>query len=197
MLERPDRGALASARTLMLAADVALRRDLATDPDYGSWSARYDEGMRAARAEAAGLLRNPADRARFEQDAQLDQQRGGAALAREARKARFHHDLGMLHETAQAAGDEATRIAVFDTVHESIAAAQANGDIEPERAGALRREWVSNYAARRTEAIQPTNEASGDIEDDAEPDEDLAARAIDEAAGVSRASAPVDKDANR
>jgi murein DD-endopeptidase MepM/ murein hydrolase activator NlpD len=197
MLERPDRGALASARTRMLAADVALRRDLATDPDYGSWSARYDAGMQATRTDAAGLIRNPSDRARFEQDAHLDQQRGAEALEREARKVRFHADLTTLHDTAQAAGDEATRIAVFETVRESIAAAQANGDLEPERAGALRREWVQNYAQRRIEAIRPTNEVSGDIEADAEPDVDLAARAIGDEAGISRASAPSNKQTNK
>jgi hypothetical protein len=120
---KPDRAALATARARLLTADVALRQELPNAADHQTWAPRYAEGMQAARAEAMAQIANPADRTRFAQQADLDQSRGAAEIGRAARKARLDADLATLHTTAQAAPDEATRVAVFDTVHEHIAAA--------------------------------------------------------------------------
>jgi hypothetical protein len=120
---KPDRAALAAARARLLGADVTLRQALSNEVDHAIWGPRYAEEMRAARAEAMALIPNHADRARFAQQADLDQSRGAAEIGRAARKARLDADLATLHTTAQAALDEATRVAVFDTVHEHIAAA--------------------------------------------------------------------------
>jgi LysM repeat protein len=158
--DQQDRAALASARTRLLAADVRLRRELADDADHATWSARYGKGMQAVRTEAGDLIRNPADRARFEQTAALDQQRGAAELARSARQLRFNEDLASLHDTALIASDEATRVAVIDTASEMFDAALANGDLSPESAGQHRQDWVRDYVDKRNELARPVDNGS-------------------------------------
>jgi murein DD-endopeptidase MepM/ murein hydrolase activator NlpD len=150
---KPDRAALAAARARLLATDVTLRHELVHEAEHEAWVPRYAERMRAARGEAMAQIANPADRALFAQQADLDESRGAAEIGRAARKARLDADLATLHTTAQAAPDEATRLAAFDTVYEHIAAAQDHGDLAPERAGELRRGWVGNYATQRLDKL--------------------------------------------
>jgi hypothetical protein len=114
--------------------------------------------MQASQTEAGALIRSPLDRARFEDTAKLDLQRGAAELARSARQLRFNEDLATLRETALAAGDEATRVAAIDTAGEIFAAALEHGDLTPESAGQHRQDWVRDYSAKRIELARLANE---------------------------------------
>lgn len=166
--EKEDKLAYASARAAFLKADIETRKQLAADPDYGTWEQRYGERMAAARSEAAKLIRSSNDRALFEQDAQLDVLRGSAELAKGAFARRSDAEVGSaqdrlfeLQDAAQDALDDASREAIIGNASDLIGGLQSKGYISAEQAGKMRRDWTGNYVLQRIETLRNAEDFEG------------------------------------
>jgi len=168
MVEKEDRLAYAAAKSALLTADVRLRQELETDPDYETWGARYTEGMAREREAAAGLIRSNSDRKLFAADANLDMTRGLADLGEKsnARRVSAGEALGMetldgLQDVYQNAPDEATREATINTANETIHAMRDRGYIDDVRAGELRRSTTQAFVVQRIEALRAAEDYEG------------------------------------
>lgn len=167
-IEREDRLAYASAKSELLKADIVARKELETDPDYDTWEARYAERMKVARSEAAGRIKSSADRALFEQDAELSTLKGSADLAKGAYARRVDTEIASgkeklfeLQDLAQDAPDDAAREEVIANASDLIAGMQAKGYLGAEAAGNLRRDWTQGYIVQRIETLRTAEDYDG------------------------------------
>lgn len=154
--EKEDRLAYAAAKSAYLTADIAARKELQDDPDYGTFEARYAEKMKAAREAATGLLRSNADRRLFGVEIDTDFARGSAEVATLARGKRVAADksvlfqgLENLRDVSRDALDEGTRAEAIKSANELIEGARGKGLLDPLEATALREKWASDYAAEQ------------------------------------------------
>jgi hypothetical protein len=152
MGEREDRFTYATAKSALLQADVEARRELENDPDYATYDKRYRERMAKAREQATGMVRSPRDRALFEQDINLDIERGSIDVQRIARGKEVDVGRGTLNgvlETNRAAAlnasDEGTRSALIRATQDSIAGARAKGYLNEQEAVGLQQKWTAEY----------------------------------------------------
>jgi hypothetical protein len=150
--ERVDRFAYARARSALLQADIAARREIDSDRDFGTYEKRYQERMKKAREAATGMLRDPSDRAAFDDAAGLDIARGALdvnrlAKGRETEWARGELDtmLSANREAALNAGDESTRAALVRATQDAIKGAVAKGYINPDDGSRIQRTWAAEY----------------------------------------------------
>jgi ribosome-binding protein aMBF1 (putative translation factor) len=150
--EREDRFTYATAKSTLLQADVEARRELENDPDYATYDKRYRERMSKAREKATGLIQSPRDRALFEQDVNLDIERGSMDVRRIARGKEVDVGRGTLdgilegnRAAALNASDEATRSALIRATQESIAGARAKGYLNEQEAVGLQQKWTAEY----------------------------------------------------
>jgi hypothetical protein len=153
--QREDQFTYARARSALLQADLTSRQALEGDQDYETHEQRYSDAMSKARDDAAQLIRGPSDRALFQQESNLDIQRGTAAVRQSARGIEVDKamaDLSTLldgnRSAALKAADEPTRAALIQNSIDAIGAARSQyGDHFTESAATkLRQQWTRDYA---------------------------------------------------
>lgn len=162
VVQRNDRFNYAAAKSTLLQADIEARRELEEDPDWATHETRYREKMTKAKAAAVGVIKNPTDRAMFEQDAGIDVERGTEAIRGGARKREVDWGRSVLEERldknrmmAWEAKDEATRQAFVLASDDLIAGAVEKGYLKQEEAGAVKRGFAEAYAKGAMNMMTP------------------------------------------
>lgn len=152
---REDKFNYAKAKSTLLLADIAARKELEADQDWETHETRYRERILKAQESASALIRSSSDRALFEMDASLDLERGAEAIRQQARSIEVDKamaDMGTLLESNRAAAlgakDEATRAAIIGNSLEIINGAREKyGDRFTEiDATKMRQNWTRDYA---------------------------------------------------
>jgi hypothetical protein len=150
---REDKFSYAQAKSSLLQADIATRKQLEDDPDWGTYEARYTEAMGKALEGSAKLIRTPQDRALFEMDAKLDTERGAGEVRNQAKRkeidwGRSSTDQGLEANRAAAmnAPDDATREALLSTSKEMIIGAKEKGYYSEQEATNLFQGFRDSYA---------------------------------------------------
>lgn len=151
--DRQDRVGYANARSAILQADIAARRELENDNDFATYETRYREKLGQARQDASGHIRDRTDRALFEQDSALDLERGVTEIRGLARRKEVDTGRSGLDETLQKnrtaaleAQDEGTRAALIQSTQEAITGAAERGYISAQEATERRQSWTADYA---------------------------------------------------
>lgn len=159
--EREDKFAYAQAKSSLLQADIATRKELENDPDWRTYETRYQESMKKALETSAQSVRGNRDRALFEMDAKLDLERGtqeirGKAKAKEIDWGRSTTDQTLEANRAAAinAPDDASRQAILMTSKEAIIGAQQKGYFSEQEATNLFQGFRDSYATGYLE-MQP------------------------------------------
>lgn len=160
MLDKQDRFHYAAAEAELLEADVAVRAELEKDQDYGTFASRYAERMAAARARAAGLIRNSSDRALFEAQAGIQFERGNAEVLKMAdgkrvvaEKATLSTGIKKLQTVGRGALDDATRTATITAMDELIRGAEERGLLSPLEAIGARENAVGDYSFEQVQMM--------------------------------------------
>jgi ribosomal protein S20 len=150
--ERQDRTGYAAARSSLLQADVAARRELENDNDFATHEARYREKLGQARQDATKLVRGRTDRALFELDTAADLERGVSEIRGQARRMEVDTSRASLNDTLQKnrtaaleAKDEGTRSALIQSTQEAITGAAERGFISAQEAVDQRQRWTADY----------------------------------------------------
>jgi hypothetical protein len=163
--EKRDRFAYAAAKSEILQADIEARKELENDEDWSTYEQRYRERMQKVRETAAAKVRDPADRALFDQDTKLDVERGAADIRGAARKrevdwgrSTLEANLAANQQAAWKAADEATRTALVKASEELIEGAIAKGYVAQEEGGTVKRKFAAEYA-RGAIDMMPTEAA--------------------------------------
>lgn len=132
--EREDKFAYAQAKSSLLQADIATRKQLENDPDWGTYETRYQESMNKALQASAKGIRGNRDRALFEMDAKLDLERGLGEIRGKARSKEIDWGRATTDQTLEAnraaalnAPDDASRQAILMASKEQIIGAQQKG----------------------------------------------------------------------
>src|SRR5688572_7049525 len=151
--ERLDREGYANARSSLLQADIAARRELENDNDYGTFESRYREKMGQARQDAAKLVRGRADRSIFERDTAVDLERGVTEIRGLSRRKEVDTKRATLTDTmeknrtaALEAVDEGTRKALIQSTQDAITGSAERGYITAQEAVDHRQRWTADYA---------------------------------------------------
>jgi hypothetical protein len=163
--EKRDRFTYAAAKSEILQADIEARKELENDEDWATYEQRYRERMQKVRETAAAKVRDPADRALFDQDTKLDVERGAADIRGAARKrevdwgrSTLEANLAANQQAAWKAADEATRTALVKASEELIEGAIAKGYVAQEEGGTVKRKFAAEYA-RGAIDMMPTEAA--------------------------------------
>lgn len=179
MIEKEDKLNYAAARASLLKADIQTRQELQDDPDYETYGARYTEKMKAARDQAAGMIKSNSDRALFEAESATDVARGEGEIGAVARGKRntamfatAMSSLDSLHDVASGALDEETRVATVKNAGDVVQGLVENGVIDAARGVELRQNWSKGYV---------TQQVNGYVERD---DPDGAAKALEAGKGM-------------
>lgn len=153
ILVREDQAQFAQARSQLLQADIATRRELENDPDWSTYETRYREKMSKAVEGATTQIRSKFDRTTFDQESRLDVERGAGAVREIAKRkevdvgrAALDNTLASNRSSALDASDEATRASLINTSAEAIRGARQKGYLGAEEAAGVQRKWTTDYA---------------------------------------------------
>ena len=137
--ERRDKFRYGKAKSELLQADIQARRELESDPDWQTMEPRYRERMKKAREKAAAGITDRGDRAYFDQDSDLDLERGAAAIAeisraREVDSGRADLETNLAGNRAAALNtrDAGTRMALLQAGKDMV-----TGATQPSPSGAV------------------------------------------------------------
>lgn len=151
--ERQDRFAYAQARSELLQADIAIRRELENDQDFGTYEQRYREKLGKAREGATAKIQGRIDRAIFEQETKLDIERGVTSVREAARRkevdvnrAGLNSLLESNRSAALEAKDEAQRVALIRNAQDAITGARNKGYINAQEAVEQSQAFGVSYA---------------------------------------------------
>jgi|AGTN01.3.fsa_nt_gi hypothetical protein len=151
--QRQDQLQYAKARSELLMADSAIRKELETDNDWQTYEQRYREKLGKARETASALVRSRSDKALFEQETTLDIERGAGAVRDLARRKEVdvgRADLNSILEsnrrTALETTDKGLRDSLIASTQDAITGAQGKGYISAQEAVDNRQRWTSDYA---------------------------------------------------
>lgn len=159
--EREDKFAYAQAKSSLLQADIATRKELEDDPDWGTYETRYQESMSKALQASSKGIRSNRDRALFEMDAKLDLERGTASIREKAKVKEIDWGRSTIDQTLEAnraaalnAPDDASRQALLMASKEAIIGAKEKGYLSEVEATNSFQTWRDSYAAGYLE-MQP------------------------------------------
>lgn len=162
IIEKQDRYNYAQAKSSFLQAQVELENQLDQDPDYQTYAQRYTAEMGKARDAALKLIRDPNDRALFQQDLDLDIQRGLGAVQKKARSREIDTERGQLmstissnREMALRAGDEVSRMRIIQATQEAIEGAKERGYLSDQEAVKWRQSATEDYATASIDMLDP------------------------------------------
>lgn len=147
----------ATARSQVLQADIAARKELEGDQDWATFEPRYRERMKADVEKASKLITDPRDRALFDQEVKFDLERGALEIGSLSRRietdvgrSKLEEMMSLNREAALTAKDAGTRKAIVDSTLAGIDGASkpsASGTVyvSSEAAGTMRRKWIEDY----------------------------------------------------
>lgn len=160
--EDRDRLAYVTANSTFLQQKVKTEADLEEDPNYQTWSPRYQASLQKTADAQAATITDPVMRAQFEQGAALHIAEGSAQLRTRARGKQQDADKAWVYGTVQAnidtalrSPDEATRSAALGQVNDAIETGVKNGSLDPLEALKFRQAVTEQYAESFV-ATQPT-----------------------------------------
>ena len=137
--ERRDKFRYGKAKSELLQADIQARRELESDPDWQTMEPRYRERMKKAREKAAAGISDRSDRAYFDQDSDIDLERGAAAIAEISRareidsgRADLETNLAGNRAAALNTRDAGTRMALLQAGKDMV-----TGATQPSPSGAV------------------------------------------------------------
>lgn len=140
------------ARSALLQEDDAIRKELATDPNWQTHESRYAERMKTAREEASKKIGGPRAKAAFDMSADADILRGTEQIREGARKVEGQWARSELDTTLEAnrkaaleTKDEATRVAMMESTAALIRGARDKMYITPEQAVQVEQAWKREY----------------------------------------------------
>ena len=150
--ERQDRLAYAKSKSGLLMEDLRVRAELENDQDWETYEQRYRDRMKKARETASGQIRDPMDRAAFEQDSDFDIERGalavrGLAKAKEVDTGRA--TTSSILETNRTAAletkDAGTRTALIQSTSDALRGAREKGYISAQEEEGQWKRWTADY----------------------------------------------------
>lgn len=151
--EREDKFAYAQAKSSLLQADIATRRQLENDPDWRTYESRYQESMNKAIESSTKSIRGNRDRALFEMDAKLDLERGLGEIRNRAKSKEIDWGRSTIDQTLEAnraaalnAPDDASRQALLMASKEAIIGAKDKGYLSEVEATNAFQSWRDSYA---------------------------------------------------
>lgn len=165
--EKRDRFRYSKARSAYLQADIQARREMEQDEDWETLEQRYRERMAKAKSESAGMITDRADRALFEQEIDLDLERGAAAIGQISRvkegdsgRADLDNLLANNRTSALNAGDEGTRAAFINSTRDAILGASRPSPtgttyLTKEQAAETWRRWQESYGEGYVAILDP------------------------------------------
>lgn len=182
--ERKDRFNYGKARSALLQADIETRRSLESDPDWANYETKYREGMKVARETASAMIKDPQDRAFFDQEANLDVERGALAvhgISKQKEGDADRADLDTALQTNRAAAlnasDEGTRASIYKSTFDMLKGAADKGSISQDAGNATWLKWQTDTAEARVammpvaDRIKLLNNPKGTIADLIQPDQ--------------------------
>lgn len=152
-LEQQNQLASATARSSLLQADIAARKELEDDPDWSTYETRYRERMTKASEGATQGIRGSTSREMFSQNAKLDIERGAGAVRDMAQRkevdvgrAALDNTLASNRSSALDAKDEATRTELVNSSADAIRGARAKNYLSAQESTNLQQKWTTDYA---------------------------------------------------
>lgn len=160
--EREDKFAYASAKSSLLEADLATRKSLENDPDWGSYETKYNEAMTKSIGNASKMIRGNRDRALFQMDAKLDAERGAQEVRAKAKSkeidwGRSDTDttLEALRNSAISADDQATSEQALMAAKDKIVGAKDRGYYTEQEATNAFQTFRDSFAVGKLETMPP------------------------------------------
>lgn len=171
------------ARSALLVSDIQTRQSFEGDPDWKTYTQRYQEKMSQNIDATEQTITNPRDRALFRAQANLDLARGTAAMAEQAQRKRVDAghantvmSLDALRQSSLSAPDEGTRAAAVGAAQQLINASVNTGDLTAEQGAMLKKQWTASYSEGAVQMLPYANQIDllskpkGTVADFLEPD---------------------------
>lgn len=162
-IQKQDRYNFALAKSSFLKSQIEAENELDQDQDYPTYEKRYTEKMTKARDQAVALIGSPSDRALFQQELDLDIQRGLGAVAKKAKSKEIDVGRGALMDTiatnreaALKSTDELARASVIKSTTEAIDGARDRGYLTEQEAVRMRQGATEDYALASVQMLDPS-----------------------------------------
>ncbi|BBP51252.1 hypothetical protein PHLH3_08780 [Pseudomonas sp. St386] len=162
-IQKQDKYNFALAKSSFLKSQIEAENELDQDQDYPTYEKRYTEKMTKARDQAVALIGSPSDRALFQQELDLDIQRGIGAVARKAKSKEVDVGRGALMDTissnreaALKSTDEIARASVIKSTTEAIEGARDRGYLTEQEAVRMRQGATEDYALASVQMLDPS-----------------------------------------
>jgi hypothetical protein len=160
--EADDQTSYATAGSNFTKTLLETKDKLAEDPDYSTYSARWQEAAAKARDEQAALIKNPKLAEKFKAAADLDIAQGWSDLAKvghgkeaDVRVANLNDLMAQNLETSVKLRDPMQRTRLVDDTGKAIIAAADGGWISHSEAGRLQRQFAQDYAVQSIAVLPP------------------------------------------
>lgn len=165
--EREDRVNYAREKSNFLQSMVAAETEVGAngDTDYKTFGTRFNEKTQKAKQEAAAKIQNPAMRAQFEADADLDIQQGVSRMAAKSWALEADNGRAMVQEVsarnrelAMRTRDPKVRESLLHNTQIAIQTALQNGYIDPTQAEEWGRKTAIDYAMAYVNTQHPSEQ---------------------------------------
>lgn len=161
-IQKQDRYNFAMAKSSFLKSQLEAENELDQDQDYATYAKRYGDKMTKARDQAIAMVTSPSDRALFQQDLDLDIQRGLGAVARKAKSKETDVGRGALMDTiatnreiALQSTDDEARISIIKSTTDAIEGAKDRGYLTEQEAVRMRQGATEDYALASVRMLEP------------------------------------------
>jgi hypothetical protein len=161
-IQKQDRYNFAMAKSSFLKSQIEAENELDQDQDYATYAKRYGDKMTKARDQAIAMVTSPSDRALFQQDLDLDIQRGLGAVARKAKSKETDVGRGALMDTIAAnreialqSTDDEARASVIKSTTDAIEGAKDRGYLTEQEAVRMRQGATEDYALASVRMLEP------------------------------------------
>ncbi len=151
---------VARARSHFLTKKVELDSSFDADPDYTTYSTRYQQGVGTLEKEAAGMISDPRKRELFSLTVADDVARGNARINAVARQKYADADIADVterltgvREAALRSTDKAEAGKLIQTGNDLIDGLKARGYIDERTAAKHKRDWTENYAIAKISVL--------------------------------------------
>ena len=162
-IQKQDKYNFALAKSSFLKSQIEAENELDQDQDYPTYEKRYTDKMTKARDQAVALIGSPSDRALFQQELDLDIQRGIGAVTRKAKSKEVDVGRGALMDTiasnreaALKSTDENARASVIKSTTEAIEGARDRGYLTEQEAVRMRQGATEDYALASVQMLDPS-----------------------------------------
>ena len=167
MNERLDATSRHKAKVHFQKAKIEADAAFDQDPDFETYQERYDKKIQAAIEASAAMVRNPNDRAMFQQEMSLYKAQGTQAIIAKAYGKEVDKGLADLDETIAIGSENYHRASnpldkkfAMDSMNDSINANVASGYLSKTQGAVKRRELAVKLAVASVEILPPEKQIS-------------------------------------